>query len=174
MNIHFRLLLASDSSEYRSVRLECLRTFPDNFGTAWEEENRQKELKFEKLLKSEDKDSFMMGAFDSERLIGLCGFHREDRMKTRHRGEIVQMYIHKDYTDQHIGSRLLKATIENALLNPGIEQINLSVVYQNERANAVYDHLGFKEYGRMKHYFKSGDRYWDQRFMILYKEGFKP
>ena len=174
MKIHYRKLQAEDVAVYRKVRLECLFEFPDNFGSTYGEESQVKELKFETILAVGKSDSFMMGAFDGELLIGLCGFNREDRLKTKHRGEIVQMYVNKQYANKNIGSSLLKATIEKAFQNPDIEQISLSVVQQNETANKVYEHLGFSEYGRIPNYFKSATRYWDQRFMILYRQGFKP
>jgi RimJ/RimL family protein N-acetyltransferase len=174
MNIHYRKLKKEDVAIYRKVRLECLYEFPDNFGSTYAEECQLKELKFETILAGVRSDSFMMGAFDDQQLIGLCGFKREERMKTKHRGEIVQMYVNKQYANKNIGSSLLKTTIENAFQNPEIEQISLSVVRQNEKANKVYEHLGFSEYGRIANYFKSATRYWDQRFMILYRPGFKP
>jgi RimJ/RimL family protein N-acetyltransferase len=172
--ISFRRLLPEDSSAYREARLECLRTFPDNFGSTWEEENKLATLKFEHVIRDTRSDSFMMGAFDGDRLIGLCGFNRGDRKKTRHRGEIIHMYVRKEYGNRQIGTSLLRSTIEAAFENPEIEQISLSVVHQNEQANKVYDRVGFVEYGRIPHYFKSGERYWDQRFMIIYREGFRP
>ena len=174
MNIQYRKLRKEDVAAYRKARLECLFEFPDHFGSSHAEESKKKELKFEDIIRDETCDSYMMGAFDNKLLIGLCGFKREDRAKTKHRGEIVQMYVNKEHANQNIGSCLLKTVIEKAFENPDIEQISLSVVHQNEKANKVYEHLGFSEYGRLENYFKSDTRYWDQRFMILYRDGFKP
>jgi len=167
--MHFRKLTPADSPLYRKVRLECLLTFPDNFGSTYEEESSQHELKFEKILREVDPNSFLAGAFDGDSLIGLCGFYREGRKKTRHRGEIVQMYIHPDYANKSLGTGLLKYTIEKALENPEVEQLILSLVLQNEKAGRVYEKLGFREYGRLTNYFKSGTQYWDQRFMVLHR-----
>jgi len=116
----------------------------------------------------------MVGAFDGERLIGLCGFNREDRLQTKHRGEIVQMYVNREYANRNIGSDLLQSTITHAFENTEIEQISLSLVAQNEKAHQVYIKLGFSEYGRISNYFKEGARYWDQRFMIMYRDKNKP
>jgi ribosomal protein S18 acetylase RimI-like enzyme len=103
-------------------------------------------------------------------LIGLCGFVRETRVRTAHRGEIVQMYVHPGYQGLGIGTRLLRQTIDQALSLPGIEQIVLSLVADNEAALQLYRRLGFVEYGRLKQYFKLRDGYLDQRFMVLAKE----
>jgi RimJ/RimL family protein N-acetyltransferase len=172
MHMQFRKLGAQDASNYRALRLRCLLEFPDNFGSTLEEESLQPELKFEQILMQNETDSFMIGAFADGQMIGLCGFRRETRKKTKHRGEIVQMYVSKEHAGKHIGSALLKTTIAAAFEIPEIGQITLSVVHQNEKANKVYEQMGFSEYGKIANYFKSGERYWDQRFMILYRHQF--
>ncbi len=115
-----------------------------------------------------------MGAFDGEQLIGLCGFHSEGRLKTKHRGDIVQMYVKPDYAGKHVGPALLRKAIEKAFLKPEIELVTLGVVNENARAIKVYERIGFREYGRIPHFFKSGTTYLGQRFMILDRETFRP
>lgn len=169
MSVVIRQLEKKDSSIYRRIRLECLQTFPDNFGSTFEEENRINPLKFESYLLEESEDNFMFGAFNENELIGICGFAREARNKTRHRGEIVQMYVNPMFAGQGIGNKLLKAVIQKAFENGEIEQIILSVVEENSSANKAYEKIGFVEYGRLQNYFKQGGRYWNQRFMVLGK-----
>lgn len=167
MSIIFRKLEVADSILYRNIRLKCLQTFPDNFGSTFEEESKIEKLKFEVFLKEENADNFMFGAFDGEKLIGICGFSRELRAKTEHRGEIVQMFVDPQYTSKNIGFELLQKTIEKAFKNAAIEQIVLSVVAENKAANRLYEKLGFIEYGLLKNYFKKDEIYWRQRFMVL-------
>jgi len=114
-----------------------------------------------------------MGAFDGEQLIGLCGFHSDGRLKTKHRGEIVQMYVHPDYAGKQIGPALLRKTIEKAFLKPETELITLGVVNENTRAIKLYEQIGFREYGRMTHFFKKDTTYLGQRFMILERKAFQ-
>jgi ribosomal protein S18 acetylase RimI-like enzyme len=144
-----------------------LQKFPDNFGSAFIEESQMPQLKFEKYLTENDENNFMFGAFDGEDIIGICGFSREERGKAKHRGEIVQMYVNPIFKGQNIGNRLLSITIERAFENKEIEQIVLSVVADNKPANKAYEKIGFAEYGLLPNYFKDGERYWDQRFMLL-------
>lgn len=165
-----RLLGANDQALYRQARLECLFTFPDRFGSTYEEESSKPELYFETLLGSNNTDHFMLGAFEEEKCIGLCGFIRESRNRTRHRGELVQMYVHPEYQGQGIAGRLIQHTIDKAFSTEGIEQIVLSAVADNERAVALYGRYGFEVYGRAKKYFRKKDgSFLDQVFMILYK-----
>jgi RimJ/RimL family protein N-acetyltransferase len=170
MSVQYRILSSADSLAYRQIRLECLREFPHNFGTSIEEEELLQTLKYESIVASQDTDSFMAGAFFEGVLIGICGFYREGRRKTKHRGELVQLYVNKAYTNKQIGKGLLKFTVDHAFENADVEQIILSVVAGNEQAKNLYTKLGFSEYGYLSNYFKSGNRYWDQHFMILNKK----
>ncbi len=170
MLIIFRKLKSADSILYRNIRLKCLQTFPDNFGSTFEEEDKIEKLKFEFFLDEENADNFMFGAFADENLIGICGFSRELRAKAEHRGEIVQMFVDSKYAGRNIGFELLQKTIEKAFENAAIKQIVLSVVAANKNANRLYEKLGFIEYGFLENYFKKDETYWHQRFMVLNRE----
>lgn len=168
--ISIRELKEQDAPIYRQTRLECLANHPDEFGTSYEEENAKPELHFEQCLKSGTSDDFVFGAFDGDRCIGLCGFLREQRAKTRHRGTIVQMYVHPDYAGKGVGTALLKQAVDRAFSIDGIEHIVLAVVASNRSANVLYEKAGFVQYGFLRNYFKQQDKYWDQRLMVLNKQ----
>jgi len=169
-NIFYRQLVPGDYTEYRRLRLSCLDQFPDNFGTTYEEEVISQSLKLERAVKFPNNAHFVSGAFSpDEKLIAICGFVSETRLKARHRGEIVQMFVEPEYARQGIGKKLLQLTIDKAFANDQTEQIILSVVYTNEYAVALYKQLGFVEYGRLANYFKTGAIYFTQLFLNLSK-----
>jgi len=170
MQIGYRRLVRGDELEYRRIRLECLKRFPDNFGSRYEDESAIAVLPFENYIREESPDHFMYGAYASGELIGIAGLSRRDRKKTRHRGEIVHMYVDPDHRGQRIGESLLQEVIEIAFALDGIESLELSAVASNSSAGKLYEKLGFETFGIQKNYFKDGDRYWDQRFMQLSKE----
>jgi ribosomal protein S18 acetylase RimI-like enzyme len=170
MEIIYRKLQPRDTGSYRLVRLEGLKNFPDSFGSTYAEESINPKLKFETIIEENFGDSFMVGAFCEGQLIGITGFHRAERRKTRHRGEIVQVYVDPKYRGQKVGENLVRMVVENAFEIEGIEQLELSVVSNNISATSIYKKLGFEIYGEQKHYFKDGERVWDQQFMQLSKE----
>src|SRR5262249_46716277 len=88
-----RRLMPHESGLYRSVRIDCLRQYPDVFGTTPEEEEARPVLPFERAIREQDPYQVMLGAFVDGRLSGLCGFSRETRKKTAHRAELVQMCV---------------------------------------------------------------------------------
>lgn len=169
--VTIHLLGPQHSASYRKARLDCLHFFPDNFGTTYEEEVVKPELFIESMLKEQNPNVFMFGAFDGDGCIGLCGFIREGRTRTLHRGELVQMYVHPDYHGQGIAKQLVQYTIHEAFRMPGIEQITLSAVANNTAAFSLYQKAGFEQYGLAKNYFRVNNAvYTDQVFMICYKK----
>ncbi len=95
---------AGDKESYRRIRLECLVDYPEYFGDSYEEEVHADPLKFDKTFFSDGNHSFLYGAFSQDLLIGICGFDQQKRTKTRHRGDLVQVYVQPSYGGQGIGS----------------------------------------------------------------------
>ena len=167
----YRQLIITDYDEYRRIHLESLERFPDNFGSTYEEEPNSQSLKLDNAIRETDKGNFAMGAFtDYNKLAGICGLIRDLRLKTRHRGEIVQMYVDPSFAGQEIGRTLLWLAIERVFQKAEIEQIILNVVHTNDKAVKLYKQPGFIEYGRLENYFKTGTRYFTQLFLSLVKK----
>ncbi len=173
MQIIYRKLKSNEAQDFRRVRLECLKNFPESFGTLYEDEAGKAKLYFEEKIEQNVPDIFFFGAFTGDdELIGIAGFLRGDRTKTRHRGEIAAIYVNPDFRGRAIGENLLRALINSVFDSDGIEQVHLTVVADNESAVRLYERIGFETFGVQKNYFKFGEKYWDQRFMQLTKERF--
>ena len=170
--IIYRKLKPTEARDFRRVRLECLQNFPDSFGTLYEDEVEKPKLYFEDLIEQDTPDVFFFSAFAGERLIGIAGFVRGNRTKTRHRGEIVSMYVNPDFHGQKVGENLLRALVKAAFELEGVEQIHLTVVADNAAAARLYERIGFETFGMQENYFKSGEKYWNQRFMQLMRDKF--
>lgn len=169
MEIRYRKLTSQESGLYRTIRLECLKNAPEYFGSTYDEQIALPKLAFESYIEAQTPDKFTVGAFDEDKLIGICSVSLETRKKTKHIGEIIQMYVKPEYKGNKIGLHLLQTAMQAAFANPDIEQLLLSVVTTNEPANRVYDEAGFKEYGRLKNNFKADGSYMDQRLMVYYR-----
>ena len=87
-------------------------------------------------------------------VAGLAGFDAVGgREKIRHRADFG-ISVDRQYWNLGIGTALMNACIECAGA-AGYEQIELSVVAENEPAIAIYKKAGFVEYGRNPRGFKS-------------------
>jgi RimJ/RimL family protein N-acetyltransferase len=173
MQITYRKLKPTEAKDFRRVRLECLKNFPDSFGTLYEDEVGKPKLYFEELIEQDTPDVFFFGAFAGDDLIGIAGFVRGERTKTRHRGEIAAMYVNPGFRGQRVGENILRALIDSVFDLEGIEQVHLTVVADNLAAVALYERIGFEIFGVQKKYFKAGEKYWDQNFMQLMKDKFR-
>ncbi|QEC68970.1 N-acetyltransferase [Panacibacter ginsenosidivorans] len=172
--IFYRLLGPDDLGEYRRIRINCLEQYPNNFGTTSQEERNSEVLKLDNSISQPDSYNFTIGAFNTDKtLIGICGFLAETRQKTKHRGEVVQMFVDPNYKGQGVGQILLQKTIDKAFSSELIEQIILSAVFENEKAVKLYKRAGFVEYGRLQNYFKSATVYTTQSFFVLNKPGIR-
>ncbi|MEP6849134.1 MAG: GNAT family N-acetyltransferase [Acidobacteriota bacterium] len=170
MPIVYRRLQQGDGYAYRCIHLESLKNFPDNFGTLYEDQVKVPILLFETFIETVSMDNFMIGAFVENELVGIAGFRREERPKTRHRGEIVQVFVRPEFHGQKIGETLVRKAVDAAFLLPGIDSLELSAVADNSAARGLYEKIGFETYGIRSGYFKSSRNYSDQRFMQLSKE----
>lgn len=168
--ILFKKVGVNELEQYHKIRLECLKKYPQNFGTLYEEELKSSSFKFDKVITQQSTTDFLMGAFLNEKLVGICGFIQEKREKTKHIGEISGMYVMTEHSGQKIGARLLYATILTAFKNSDLEQIILAVADQNKPAYNLYKKYGFVEYGRLQNYFKQNGKYETQVFMTLVRD----
>lgn len=170
MEILFRKLRPQESEIYRSIRLECLRRYPENFGSNYRDEIKKKKLFFQIHLEESNSDHFVMGGFDNDNLIAIAGFTRYDTINTKHRGRIIQVYVKPEYQGKKIGFRLLQSIVEEAFRNKEIEQIEIDVLANNSNAEKIYSKMGFQIYGTQKKYLKIGNKYFDHKMMYLFAE----
>lgn len=163
-----RRLSEADGAEFRALRLRALQESPEAFGSSYEETAAQPAEYLTRWLRS-DPDTphnFFLGAFDPV-MIGMVGFARESRLKTRHKGSIRSMYVAPEARGKGIGRALLEYAIAEARCQPGLEQIALLVVSTNPGARRLYASCGFTVYGVEPRALKVGNRYFDEDLMIL-------
>jgi RimJ/RimL family protein N-acetyltransferase len=149
-----------------------LKNVPQYFGSTYEEEILNPKFMFETFIENDSPDHVMFGAFDDKRLIGITGFNRMARQRAMHRGEVVQVYVDSKYRGQNIGEKLIRRVLDYAFNLEGVEQVQLSVIANNQTAINLYEKIGFRTFGVQPRYFKAGDTYMDQQFMQLFKSDY--
>ena len=82
--------------------------------------------------------------------------------------------VMKEYWSRGIGKIMMQECI-NWCKDKGIEQLELDVVAQNDRAISMYENFGFQVYGTKKHALKYSDgTYDDEYYMILFLNENRP
>jgi ribosomal protein S18 acetylase RimI-like enzyme len=105
---------------------------------------------FERAFEEQMDDRFVIGAFDNDKLIGICGFapniSEKGQPQLSNAGMIIQVYVKAEYRGRKIGLGLMNNTIEEALKMKGIDQIILGVKKGNTSAIRVYEQAGLQIY----------------------------
>lgn len=167
-----RRLAEDDAGVFRELRLRALRESPEAFGSSYEETVGQPLASMAQRLRP-DPDAphdFVLGAF-APVLVGMVGFRREQRRKTRHKGAIWGMYVAREMQGSGIGRALLERLLAKAREQPALEQITLYVVSSNLTARHLYASCGFTVYGVEPRALKLDDGYLDEDLMILQLQG---
>jgi ribosomal protein S18 acetylase RimI-like enzyme len=162
-----RKLTEEDLDALWDIRLRALQDNPEAFGSTYEETRQRGKESFRQRLRQPHTETFFLGAFDEESLVGIVAFHREGGQKGQHKGYIISMYVAPEQRGRGIGKALLSEAIAQARTVPGLEQLLLAVATTQTAARQLYRSLGFEVYGLEPRALKQGDQYWDEELMIL-------
>jgi len=166
--VQIRRLVAADAKVYWQTRNRGLAEFPDAFTTTYEEGFATSPDQLAKRFGSDAADDFVLGAFAADAgLAGYAGFQRETRLKNRHKGTLLGMYVVPEFRGQHVGRLLLDRFIDEVRALDGMEQLNLTVTHSNEGARALYLQAGFVTFGLEKRALKTGSGYYGKEYMAL-------
>ncbi|UCZ53729.1 GNAT family N-acetyltransferase [Bacillus shivajii] len=160
-----KILEPEDALIYREIRLEALKSVPEAFSSSYEEEKEYSLETFENRLNFEH--FFTFGAFVEDELAGVVTLILETKPKTKHRANVVAMYVYPDKRKCGIGRILMTEAIKKAKDIKEIEQVYLTVTSSNLPAKNLYHSIGFKTYGIDNRGLKIEDTYFDDELMVL-------
>lgn len=167
--MNYRRLTKTDYQAYEALRIEALKTEPEAFGASEEQEMPVRKQRFDDMLNS--KGDFVIGAFDEDQLIGMCGLFQSKGIKSAHKGMIWGVFVKKEYRQKDIGKQVVAATIEEAWKDNSIALLQLGVGLHNFSAINLYANLGFESYGVEKRAFLVNDVYIDEYLMVMFRPG---
>lgn len=167
--VQIRELKREDADAFRALRRERLEQSPRAFAESIPENDSIPPATIAARLAASSPENFVMGAFASTgQLVGIAGFSRSPRLKSRHKGIIWGVYVQPTWRNQGVARSLLKALIHHARANPGLEQIHLTVATDQVAAKKLYLSLGFEVFGHEKHALKIDHSYVDEDHMVLW------
>jgi ribosomal protein S18 acetylase RimI-like enzyme len=159
-DVEIRRLTADDLDLFRDIRAEALRTHPQTFGSAEEDEGGEAMLAAYRNWLS----GAIFGAFRGGNLIGVAGFYVSPDRRSQHRGHIFTVYVREDGRGQGIGDRLIKELL--AYAEARVEQVHLEVLLEAAAAIRTYKRNGFEVYGTDPSAVRIGDVAYDKYLMI--------
>ncbi|MFN6497939.1 MAG: GNAT family N-acetyltransferase [Nostoc sp. DedQUE01] len=168
--MEIRFLNSQDVIVYRSLRLQALKESPTAFGSSYEQESYFSLTDFASRLQPHDNPANgIFGAFDdTNKLIGMLGFSRENRLKRRHIGSLWSMYVLPEIRRQAVASALLDKALFHAERLDGLRQIILTVTTTNVAACSLYRSRGFERFGLERDALFIDGTYFDEEHLALY------
>jgi diamine N-acetyltransferase len=139
MHLIIKTLKHQDAASYRAIRLESLKSHPDNYGSNFEQENAKPILFFENEIQTLHSPNIMVGAFLDSQLIGICGLIPNESNQF----QIVQMYVKSAFGGLGVAKELISFS-KQLLATHHKTALVLTVYTGNLTAIELYKKCGFQ------------------------------
>jgi len=113
-----------------------------------------------------DDDAVLVVALEDGELAGLAYWRRYARPTHRPHADVEKVAVAPAWQGRGIG-RLLMTALITAAREAGVEVLTLDLRGDNLRAAALYESLGFRQYGRLDRFVAVGDQRWDKLLYAL-------
>ena len=141
------LSAATDTLQFREIRVESSREAPESF-RATEEEMRSKPIEeFESQLTDRDNTVLFVGAFNGLSLVGVAALYFERSQKLSHKATVGSVFVTPTHRKNGIGRALVSELLAIAREDKKLLQLNLVVNTTNTTAVELYKSLGFAIFG---------------------------
>ena len=167
--MQIRELTKTDAPIFRTLRLRALKEYPTVFSSSYEIERHWRLEAFAGRLPDtpESTDSFILGCFVDDNLVGSIGFFRLEQPKLSHVGRIAEAHIAAEQQGRGYGRALVTAALKRARRLPGLSLIHLTATTTNEPAISLYTSFGFEIYGTSPRAMLVDGLYIDEHLMAL-------
>ncbi len=159
-------LRPDDVERYRAIRLEALTSHPEAFVAAPDVFASRSDAELRRTLEE-------LAVFGAEtevgELAGIVAFLRNEGLKERHRGWMIQVYVRAGHRNNGIGAKLVEHLIEHARHH--VLQVHLGVWSENLPAIRLYERFGFRTYGTEPRYLFVDGRFIDEHLMVRFLDG---
>jgi ribosomal protein S18 acetylase RimI-like enzyme len=156
-----------DAEALWRLRMIALQTDPWSFAESVEELRQISVQEYGRRIGSGGESSFVIGAFEGDVPVGMCGFYRETLLKRRHKGHLWGVFVAPAARGKRLGLMLAARAIESARTLPDLTSIQLTVSVTQDAARGLYRKLGFRIFGIEPRGLGIGGKFVDEEQMVL-------
>ena len=165
--MEIRRFEVKDAEALWRLRMTALESDPWSFAESVEELQQISVEEYGRRIGSGGDGNFVMGAFETDRALGMCGFYRETLQKRRHKGHLWGVFVVPAERGKKLGRALAERAIELARNLPDLRSIQLTVSITQNAARQLYRGLGFRVFGIEPRALGIGGEFVDEEHMIL-------
>ena len=156
-----------DAAALWRLRMIALQTDPWSFAESVEELRQISVEEYGRRIGSGGDSNFVIGAFEGDVPVGMCGFYRETLLKRRHKGHLWGVFVAPAARGKKLGLMLAARAIETARTLPDLTSIQLTVSVTQDAARGLYRKLGFRIFGIEPRALGIGGKFVDEEHMVL-------
>lgn len=164
-----RALTPADLEAYIAMRRESFTKAPLAFIQLPDEEINRELTQQEMAQWNEE--NFMLGYFltqeGQQTLVGIMGLMRHTAPKRRHRAYLWGVYVREEARGKRVAKQLLEETLKRCREMEGLERITLTVSHHAEAAIALYEGVGFVQFGCEPGAARTGDIPMNETYFLL-------
>lgn len=142
-----RLLTAGHAQAYRVLALHGFTHAPDAFTSTPEERAALPLSWWAQRAADPAGGSVAFGAFVDDAIVGTVALEFSSKAKTRHKADLIGMYVLESWRRIGVGQSLLAAALDHARERSGIALVQLTVIEGNAAAVRLYEAAGFQTFG---------------------------
>ncbi len=162
MQLTYRQLTPHDAAAFKTLRLESLQRYPNNYTSTYETEAGYDDAWFAEHIANHE----LYGAWDGDILVATARLTKDTHPRSDHKAVLSAVYVTQSYQRRGIARTLLHYVLKEAPKT--YEQLLLAVDSENHAAMSLYEQLGFTTYGHEKHALKLDDGYLDDILMVKF------
>ncbi|PHK48812.1 GNAT family N-acetyltransferase [Staphylococcus edaphicus] len=166
---HIRYLTHEDTSTYHALLLQGINKKLEVMAWKLRNEKCLEETNIPMLLSSESTDYIVIGAFESNVLIGAVTLIHSDRYSLSHKATLENMCVKGDnHNARERVATMLMHKIFEICNEKGIEILMTSLISNNISGKVFFSNLNFETLVMEQHARKYEDCYVDEHWLIYY------
>jgi ribosomal protein S18 acetylase RimI-like enzyme len=141
------VLTEADVPQYRALMLHAYENAADAFTSTAAERAQEPERWWIKRVADTAGLSIAFGVFDGTSLEGTVALEFNAKPKTRHKALVIGMYVMPSSRGKGAARLLLQAALAHCVARQTLQVVHLTVTDGNASAVALYESMGFKQFG---------------------------